>query len=458
MRLASRVYLLGSLAHLWLGDAWQREWAPYNLLYVLGLVALVSLGPVALAWLLCALGALGPLLFARDVLTQSVILCLMATSALVACLRIDPTVDASHERSASAKADQTLQAWHAMTIVVYALAALHKLNLDFFNPAVSCAQYGWGKLLAYWGIPLVTPSLKWLLPVTIIATELLIAALLWLRPRWAWTLAIAFHIPLTLTMAPAFAFVMAIGHAASLTTQAKDTLLKHWQSQRLKLLLGAALITFISQARHYLVTHDELLPTMMLKECLMWAMLGLSIRYQLKVRGDDQREPTPRRRFGALAWVFALLMLGNGLTPYLGVQAQHAGAMLSNLRIDRGCWNSLLIPEALRLTDDYVRIDRVQFAKPGGERYQQAYEQTLRSQLWSPPQLRQMRRNWCKPQARPFTLEGSYRQRRFVIKDLCDPQAPWAFADDGIFGVELFPDAIRFQKNLQKTCPQVCIH
>lgn len=452
MRLTSRVYIIGSLAHLWLGDAWQREWAPYNLLYVLGLVGLGVWGPVALAWLLCALGALGPLLFARDVLTQSVILCLMASSALIACLRINPEATPDLASSSTAQAERTLQAWHAMTIVVYLLAALHKLNADFFNPTVSCAQYGWGKLLSYWGVLPLTPSWAWLLPVTIILTELMIAALLWLRPRWAWTLAIAFHIPLTLTMAPAFAFVMAIGHAASISTKAKTQLLELWRRHRIKLLLSAGSITAISQIQHHLATQDELLPTMMLKELAMWAMLGLSLLY---LRRPPHSEPTTPRRLGALAWVFALLMLGNGLSPYLGIQAQHAGAMLSNLRIDRGCWNSLVMPEAIRLTEDYVRVERAQF---GDERYQRTYELTLKSQLWSPPQLRQMRRNWCKPHARPFTLEGSYRERRFIIQDLCDPLEPWAFEDDGIFGVELLPNALRFQKNLQKTCPQVCIH
>jgi hypothetical protein len=144
----------------------------------------------------------------------------------------------------------------------------------------------------------------------------------------------------------------------------------------------------------------------------------------------------------------------NGLTPYLGVQYRHTAAMVSNLRIDRGCWNSLVFPESMRLTDDYIRVDEVHFGTPGRI---PEYETIVREQLWSPPRIRQMRRKWCREQIRPFYMRGRFRDREWVIEDLCASEE-LPFEDAGVFGVEIFGDYLRFQKNLERECPQACIH
>jgi hypothetical protein len=128
--------------------------------------------------------------------------------------------------------------------------------------------------------------------------------------------------------------------------------------------------------------------------------------------------------------------------------------MVSNLRIDKGCWNHVVVPEQVRLTDDYIRVDEVYFGAPGRN---DEYEDIVVRQLWSPPQIRQMRRNWCHPDARPFYLRGEFRGRDFLIEDLCDGK-PLPFEDAGMFGVEVFGDYLRFQKNLERECPQACIH
>ena len=109
--------------------------------------------------------------------------------------------------------------WQGVTIATYLWAALHKLNRDFLAPQTSCAHYGWEKLLDYWHLGVTLPPvLDGWLPWAVIATELGIALglALGLR-RVVWPLAVAFHIPLTVTMAPAFALVMAAGHASFLT-------------------------------------------------------------------------------------------------------------------------------------------------------------------------------------------------------------------------------------------------
>jgi len=52
---------------------------------------------------------------------------------------------------------------------------------------------------------------------------------------------------------------------------------------------------------------------------------------------------------------------------------------------------------------------------------------------------------------------ASFRGETHLIDDLCDDE-PLPFGRAGVLGFEVFPDALRFQKNLMRECPQTCIH
>ncbi|MFP4598096.1 MAG: hypothetical protein ACLFVJ_07590 [Persicimonas sp.] len=467
-RVVTWVFVFASACHLWLADVWQLEWLPANLIYLAG-VALLCWRGAALGWLLSALGLLIPLLFHRDQLTQSVILLVISSSAGLGL--IADGLRASRPGSSPADPLETSQGTMAagewtflgvakgVTIVTYFLAVLHKINREYLDPDYSCAVYGTEELFNYWGLPIdaLPASVLALTPWLVVAAESGIALLHMLgRRRLAWLLAVGFHIPLTLTMAPAFVFVMFVGHAAFMRPADLERLSgvfrRHWVA------IGAAatLLTTVS-----LVAHKNLPEwTMIPREWLLWGLLmallvpdhlGLDTRAG-KAGHRLSRAPLAAKAAVAVAVGFFLL---NGLTPYLGVQFQHAGAMVSNLRIDQGCWNSLVFPESVRLSDDYVRIEEVYYGEPGQT---PKYEAIALDQLWSPPQIRQMRRNWCEPHLRPFYMRGTFRGREFVIDDVCDTDKPLPFSDDGIFGVEIFKDYLRFQKNLERECPQACIH
>lgn len=435
-------FVVASLSHLWLADAADPGWFASNVIYVVGLVVLVA-GRGAAGWALCGWALLLPLLFHRDQLTQSMLLACVCAAGVLTLARRKPAVDAF------------LSACRGLMVLTYLFAVLHKLNHDFFDPATGCATYGMRKLATYYQLdPTMLDALDALHAPLAIAIELAIPILYLVgRRRLARVAAVAFHLPLTLTMAPAFAFVMALGHAAWLTDEDRAQLRAIWARWRAPLLATAIVATAASLLLH----GAKVEPTMIPREFLLWLALAWTL---LALRGPRET-PIPRQRDAASVAVCALFAL-NCFTPYLGVQFQHAGAMLSNLRIDRGCWNHLIIPEQVRLTEDYIRFDTAMFYEPGAI---PEYEQIVLEQLWSPPQLRQMRRNWCREEVRPFALTGTYRGRAFAIDDLCDPDFTlrasdprWPFADDGMFGVELFPDYLRFQKNLLRECPQSCIH
>ena len=465
-RLITLTFFFAGLTHLWLADAWQDSWIPGNLFFGAGLLLLL-IRPGALAWALCAVGKLLPLLFARDHLVQSLLLLLFSSSGalLVGLHAYASTWPARFQTYRTEYGEISRYLWaffdllRLLTIATYGLATLHKLNRDFFNPEVSCATHGINRLLQYYGIAPISLGPEGLaLALFVIFLEGSIALLYLLGARrQALIAALIFHIPLTLTMAPAFAFVMLIGHAAFL----RPVDLRVFRAfLRRRGLLGALLATAITAVSVFFAQQLQDW-TMVPREFLLWFLLFLAFFARPYVPrlnpAPGQTLPTssPLRGPRLLVRLLALAFLLQGLTPYLGVKFQHTGAMVSNLRIDEGCWNSLIFPESFRIEDRYIRIDQGYFGAPGRI---PRYEAILTDQLWNGTMVRQMQKNWCRPNTRPFYIAGTYRDRSFEIADLCAEDLPWPFADDGIFGVELFPEAILFQRNLLRECPQRCMH
>ena len=447
-------FTLAVWAHLWLGDAWNTQWLPFNLLLASGTLALWVRASAPAAWLLCGAGLLGPLLFERDQLTQSALMLTMSAAMFLATARAHSKTPLRHRYNAA------LGSWQGVTIATYLWAGLHKLNRDFLNPHTSCAQYGWDKLVDYWHLGVSLPqALDPWMPWAVILTELGIAlGLLLGLQRFVWPLAVAFHIPLTVTMAPAFALVMASGHVSFLTREDLRDYAHTLRAHKVWIALGASAALAGS-----LWLHAKAPPwDMILKEWLLWAVGALCV-LTLCTRGPGRLRPgvqvllqTKTRWPLKLLSVFGgLAILLNGLTPYLGIQYQHTGAMLSNMRIDRGCWNTYLLPESVRVQEEYIRFEHAQMGTNGTR---EEYEQTLTTQLWSAPQLRQIQRNWCAPHNRPIRVEGTWRGAPFAFEDLCDPAINAHFGAAGMWGVNLFPDFLRFQKNLKRQCPQACIH
>ena len=138
------------------------------------------------------------------------------------------------------------------------------------------------------------------------------------------------------------------------------------------------------------------------------------------------------------------------MTPYLGLQMQHTGAMLSNLRVDAECHNSLIFPAELVIEDQYIRINEVHF---GTEKWT-SRKRILEAGLWNEAALSTMKRNWCVPWARPIAMTLAYGKQAVVIPDLCDVASLDFFSPSQ----RLLSGYQRFQKNLTRSCSQSCIH
>ncbi len=432
-RVYCRAYAAASALRLTLPDATQPDWLGPVLLHAVGAIV-VAVNGSFVGWLACALGALWPIVALQDQLSQSLYLAVVALAAL-----------ASFQRRLAVELASAVR-W--LTIGVYGLAALHKVNRDYLDPSYSCANEGL-RVLVERTPSLASPELlrafdhgAW--PVVHLGVEVAIVVLLLGRPRLGVTLAALMHVPLTIIFAPGFAFTMMSGWVAFFTfdelTELVALLRRRWP---VVVALGgvpAALSrAFLFPGRW---STD---PDWCVKEVLVWLVAAWLLVAAISAR----RASRPRRqRFpGPAAGLLVGGYLANGLTPYFGLQLHHTAAMLSNLRIDEGCHNSLVFPAALA-TDPYVRLDAIHFAPHRAEPETRA---AFEARLWELGALFEARARWCEIHDEPLPAQGRYRGRSFATDDLCASDG-WPLPEPVLLGLR------RFQVNLRRECPQRCLH
>ena len=423
----TRAFVLGSLIHLTLPDYDQPGWFAPRIMHLIGCYLLWK-RPTFIGFLTCTMASLWPLLMLRDVLTQSMLLTWIgAWGAIVTISRT--TVQLTVVRY--------------LTAGTYLLAALHKLNDNFFDPDISCAHHALEGVAAHWSRLDWTFVPEAYLPHLVILTELAIALLVLRRSLWVWPVGFVFHAPLTVTLAPAFGAVMFAGYAACLSANQWASLRRVWRQHPGKL-IGAGLVGLTTEWSLQMDGSVSLpwiqigLGTMLISSIVI--VISQSRPFHTSKRAD---ESLLAPRLVAIAWII------HGLTPYTGLQYQHTAAMLSNLRIDPPCHNSFVFPKSLVLADPYIRIDQARI----GVGQRAARETILMEQLWSLPALYTMNRNWCIPELRPIHLRGTFRELSFDIPDLC--AVDW---DKDIRPNAILTGFQRFQKNLSRECRTACIH
>lgn len=419
-----RAFGVASLIHLTLPDVQEPGWIGPAMLEAVGALWLLY-RPAAAAFALCAIGTALPLLFLRDVLTQSMYLTWAASVGVFAAM---------------GRADGFRDTIRLLTAGTYLLASVHKLNTDFFDPAISCANHAVAQFVQRW--PWLTPveSIADALPILTLGIELAIAWLVLRGHPLMWLVGLVFHLPLTVTLAPAFGPVVMSGYVAAMRPRDAVVVRSIWAQRKGVLALGALLVV----ALDVVSTGSLEGPVFTLKLCLAGA-IGAGGVLLLGSRVKSRR-PTAGRvaRIIAVAWCL------HGLTPYFGLQYQHTAAMLSNLRVDRPCHNSLIFSPLLVGRDPYLRIESADIGQ--GQRPRR--ETVLESSLWNVAALHTMRRNWCRDHLRPIVLTGTWRGETFAMDDLCAPD--WL---THLPGAEWLPAGFqRFQKNLPRTCQAACIH
>ncbi len=433
-----RVYTLAvagaSLVRLTLPDATDdpRWWGP-SLLAAVGAILLAWRGSLV-GWVLTATSLLWTLLFGEDQLTQSAFLLACSTSA-IACFA-GPTTT-RHDRL-NHVLPRTVA---ALTVTTYGLAAFHKLNRDFFLAETGCAAGGLRVLAENWSMGwLATEPVLQAAPGLFLGAEVALVMLFLWRPPLALPLAFAVHIPLTIVFAPSFAFMMMSGWVCLFTEEELlhyGAVLRHRWLVILAVGLGAGALSFTL----YLRDHWVVYPWWQVKEAVLWCGLVLSVLALPELPG--RRDPLGRPP--VVVWGATLLFATHGLAPYTGLKMHHSGAMLSNLRIDRGCWNHLLVPEGARLVDPYLVVVSAVADAPGAPQLEARLEETL----WNPQSLARAAERYCSQGARSIeAVVTRGAEERFT--ELCQDPFP--------FGEPWLPDTRTHQENLPRACPHACIH
>jgi hypothetical protein len=367
-----------------------------------------AVSPVEFALLLATLGVLlrpGSLLRFAALL----VLCLAATAdklpwisnheVVMAFLAATVLAALVLERPAAA---QGAQAWfdaameraapllRAEVIAVYALAAFHKLNFDWFDPAVSCGVVLYERLRDLSGFLPDTPAAEQVAIALGIGTEFALALLLW-RPRLriaGVVIGSLFHLVLGLAGFFRFSALMYAAYAVFLPRPLLERMVRTvtalarragWTAElqaRLEPLerrlpvLGVGLfimaVAFVAwpEADDVLRLPGEIGAKMTAMPFLgqvtffawiLWSagLLGL-LAFAL---GSSWPEPrpsaavTPRLRSASLGtkalWILPVLLVANGLAPYLGLKTDTSFAMFSNLRTAGDATNHLLVRHRL---------------------------------------------------------------------------------------------------------------
>jgi hypothetical protein len=275
--------------------------------------------------------------------------------------------------------------WHAFAptarvtlLVAYGFAAFAKLNSDFFDPVVSCAVYYHNQLAGSWGLHLLEvadgdPAGR-LLPLFAAVTEVTVALGLALprTRRIGLVLAVGFHWLLAMDLAQHFWDFSAVLFAGFLLflDEEQGRRLRRWTTWiahrrgpgglvevALSLTAAAVVLLAVLPASR---PADVLL--IVLGHLAWWGYGTLVVLVVLRLAVSPHcagagsgalRVPAP------VLYLVPVLVLCNGLTPYLELKTGFGWNMYSNLRTVDGESNHVLVRATLDLTGaqgDQVRI------------------------------------------------------------------------------------------------------
>lgn len=263
-------------------------------------------------------------------------------------------------------------------LLMYGFSTLHKLNSDFFNPALSCGTSHYGQIAAHLPVLPTGDWLAWPLILGTVAVEGGIPLLLLFgRTRlYGLLLGWAFHFVLGAGAPFLFFNFSAMVYAVyflfapfDFWTALTPDRFRSAVGQRAvrfvrgavlrRTLQGAVLTLGVFMAAAYLL--DKGIHTgpqrALLYSVGRWSFvayaLGLIAVFLAVTRTSAVFAATrgltsllPRPAFMAL---FPVLLLFNGLNPYLGLKTQSAFAMYSNLRTEGGESNHFLLPVAMQI-------------------------------------------------------------------------------------------------------------
>ena len=249
--------------------------------------------------------------------------------------------------------------------ILYFYAVLHKLNWDYLNPAISCSTIlmegviesrlhflpnnEWVHLAAVWGTLLLEAGI----PILLFFKRTRSAGIL-IGMGFHYFLSIHPHGGIYSFSAMLFAlfFLFTSPDFPKKLSVFLGLLLKKWQNihKPVRVVLAFA---GLSVAGFILINWQYRLDIAGFLFWSIWA-LGVMVMYASitiltpKARACDYQETFGMQQ--AWFWLIPLIILFNGMNPYLGLKTQTSFSMFSNLRTEGGITNHIFIPSSLQLT------------------------------------------------------------------------------------------------------------
>jgi hypothetical protein len=257
-------------------------------------------------------------------------------------------------------------------LIVYGSATLAKFNSAWFDPAVSCATTMPAKEFSF--LPFEVPWTSfWFMPFVVAGAEVIVALAPLIRKLRPWALPFAFVFHTTLSLTPVsqgLGFTVLL--LSMLTLYLSDDAMKDIYNRGVKfqsaikqngtlpyfaygyvIVAGSLAILSWFAVNQDVFAFVRYIPALILLILFGSALSYFSIRYYK----SEQVKPA----IGAKNWVQVLVLAIvalNSLAPYLGVKTNATMTMFSNLKIEGGTTNHLVLPRLpiSTMADDLVKV------------------------------------------------------------------------------------------------------
>jgi hypothetical protein len=247
-------------------------------------------------------------------------------------------------------------------VTFYAFAAFAKLNTAFLDPAVSCAVFYANQGLSSWGLPTLADSgVAAALPIAVAVVVEVSVPVLLLVPRTravGVAVAAAFHYLISLDLGQHFydfTAVIFVGLAAFAHPDVTEPIGAWFHRRRATAAVLTAVCALLA-ALVVLPVGTTMLVVARVGILLLWIPLGGAFVW-LAVRGAGRPAAVQLRPAGAAAALLLVLVVANGLAPYVGAKTAFGWNMYANLVTVDGRANHLLVgPSAELVRHGYVEV------------------------------------------------------------------------------------------------------
>lgn len=307
-------------------------------------------------------------------------LLVLVTGACLICYASWTTAVTGRLPTAGALFENTAPFLRAQLLVVYAFAAIAKMNTAFVDSDISCVAVmstqiawfdpslldgSWRITPAIWGTVLIEAALPLLLAFPRTRVLGLLVGL-----AFHTVLALAGNVPFSaLALALYVAFVPPDAPTRLCALAAEHPRICHWKPRVRRwaaspVALGLAVSCWLGGAAIFdrrPAAGGALMPNGM-RLFMVLMLIAAGILLILSRTGGERwpRISSGSSRLGRPVFaVGILLLIVNGLSPYLGLKTESTFTMFSNLRTEGGNWNHLFIPASVRVfgyQDQLVRI------------------------------------------------------------------------------------------------------